>query len=90
MHADQVFRKFDVQKRFYGQLRERFGLAAQPAIRVIGKVVDAYTARNANLKAGNYGPPGSDRRRKVHDTPIMFRPAGRAAVRRPLPVLATR
>ncbi|WP_198046938.1 RNA-guided endonuclease TnpB family protein [Kutzneria sp. 744] len=49
-------------------------MAAQPAIRVIGKVVDAYTARNANLKAGNYGRPGSDRRRKVHDTPIMFRP----------------
>lgn len=74
MCADRVFRKFDVQKRFYAELRERFGLAAQPAIRVIGKTVDAYTALRANLKAGNYGSPGSARRRKVEDTPIGFRP----------------
>ncbi|MEU3644538.1 hypothetical protein AB0E59_14255 [Lentzea sp. NPDC034063] len=74
MCAEQVFRKFDVQKRFYAELRERFGLAAQPAIRVIGKTVDAYTTLRANLKAGNYGPPGSERRRKVEGTPIRFRP----------------
>ncbi|WP_434446765.1 hypothetical protein [Lentzea sp. E54] len=74
MYTDQVFRKFDVQKRLYTELRERFGLAAQPAIRVIGKTVDAYTTLRANLKAGNYGPPGSDQRRKVEDTPIRFRP----------------
>jgi putative transposase len=74
MHTDQVFRKFDVQKRLYTELRERFGLAAQPAIRVIAKTVDAYTTLRANLKAGNYGPPGSDQRRKVEDTPIRFRP----------------
>jgi len=74
MHAERVLRKFDVQKRFYVQLRERFGLAAQPAIRVIGKIVDAYTTLQANLRAGNYGPPGSTRRRKIEDTPIVFRP----------------
>jgi putative transposase len=74
MHADRVFRKFDVQKRFYTELRERFGLAAQPAIRVIGKTVDAYTTLKANLRAGNYGPPESDRHRTVEDTPIRFRP----------------
>jgi IS605 OrfB family transposase len=74
MHTDQVFRKFDVQKRLYTELRERFRLAAQPSIRVIGKTVDAYTTLNANLGAGNYGPPGSDRRRKVENTPIRFRP----------------
>lgn len=74
MHTNRVFRKFDVQKRFYFQLRERFGLAAQPAIRVIGKTVDAYTTLNANLRAGHYGPRGSDRRRKIENTPIMFRP----------------
>src|SRR5205807_8918819 len=55
MHTDRVMRKFDVQKRFYTELRERFGLAAQPAIRVIGKTVDAYTTLRANLRAGNYG-----------------------------------
>ena len=74
MHIDRVWRKFDVQKRFYAQLRERFGLAAQPTIRVIGKTVDAYTTLNANLRAGNYGPLGSDRRRGVEDNPIVFRP----------------
>lgn len=74
MHAEGVFRKFDVQKRLYTELRERFGLAAQPAIRVIGKVVDGYATLRANLKAGNYGPPGVDRRRQVEDTPIRFRP----------------
>ncbi|WP_330272230.1 RNA-guided endonuclease TnpB family protein [Lentzea sp. NBC_00516] len=74
MHAAGEFRKFDVQKRFYTELRERFGLAAQPAIRVIGKTTDAYTALRGNLTAGNYGPPGSTRRRKVVDTPIVFRP----------------
>ncbi|RDI34933.1 hypothetical protein DFR72_101683 [Lentzea flaviverrucosa] len=74
MHTAGVVRKFDVQKRFYAELRERFGLAAQSAIRVIGKTVDAYTTLRANLKAGNYGPPGSDRRRKVEGTPIRFRP----------------
>ena len=73
MHTAGVVRKFDVQKRFYAELREQFGLAAQPAIRVIGKTVDAYTTLRANLKAGNGGPPGSDRRRQVETTPIVFR-----------------
>jgi len=74
MHAGRVLRKFDVQKRFYAQVRERFGLAAQPAIRVIGKTTDAYATLRANLTAGNYGPPGSNRRRRVEDNPIAFRP----------------
>nr|WP_198151292.1 RNA-guided endonuclease TnpB family protein [Kibdelosporangium sp. MJ126-NF4]CEL14264.1 Mobile element protein [Kibdelosporangium sp. MJ126-NF4]CTQ88631.1 Mobile element protein [Kibdelosporangium sp. MJ126-NF4] len=74
MHAVGIFRKFDVQKRFYVELRERFGLAAQPAIRVIGKTVDAYTTLHAKLTAGSYGPPGSNRRHKVESTSIEFRP----------------
>jgi hypothetical protein len=74
MHAANEFRKFDVQKRFYAELRERFGLAAQPTIRVIGKTVDAYTTLRSNLTAGNYGPPGSARRRKTESRPILFRP----------------
>src|SRR6266567_1723129 len=73
MHTHRTFRKFDVQKRFYTELRERFRLAAQAAIRVIGKTVDAYTTLRANLAAGNYGPPWSDRRRKIEDTAIVFR-----------------
>lgn len=39
MHASRTFRKFDAHHRFYAELRERFGLASQPTIRVIAKVV---------------------------------------------------
>jgi putative transposase len=73
MHTTRVHRRIDVQHRWYSELRERFGLAAQPTIRVIGKVADAYTSLRANLRAGNYGPHGSDRRRAVEDSPIAFR-----------------
>jgi IS605 OrfB family transposase len=73
MHAERVYRKHDAQKRFYTELRQRFGLSAQPAIRVIGKVADAYTALRANLAAGNYGPAGSRRRTRVLARPINFR-----------------
>ena len=73
MHADRVRRKHEVQKRFYIELKGRFGLSAQPAIRVISKVADAYTTLRANIESGNYGPPGSQKRRKVAATPIGFR-----------------
>ena len=73
MHADRVFRKFDAHKLWYAELREQFGLAAQPAIRVIGKTADAYTTLRANLQAGNCGAPGTTRRRKVEHAPVMFR-----------------
>jgi putative transposase len=74
MHSEQVHRKYDAQKRFYIELKRRFGLSAQPAIRVIGKVADSYAALRANIEAGNYGPPGSPKRKKVAATPIGFRP----------------
>src|SRR6267142_2384451 len=73
MHAARAFRKFDAQHRFYRDLRARFGLAAQPAIRVIGKVAESYAGLRANLAAGSYGPPGSQRRRKIEESPIVFR-----------------
>ena len=73
MHAERVHRKFDAQHHFYTALRARFGLAAQPAIRVIGKVADAYTALHANIAAGNYGPPGSPAPQTVRAKPIGFR-----------------
>jgi putative transposase len=73
MHAAGVHRKYDAQKQFYPELRQRFGLSAQPAIRVIAKVADAYTTLGANISAGNYGPPGSKRRKKVQNKPIDFR-----------------
>jgi IS605 OrfB family transposase len=74
LHADRIWRKHDAQKHWYTQLRDRFGLSAQPTIRVIGKVADAYATLHANLRAGTYGAPGTARRRVVEDTPIRFRP----------------
>lgn len=38
----KVFRQFDMHKLAYYTLRERFGLAAQVAVRTIAKVADAY------------------------------------------------
>jgi putative transposase len=32
MHEERVRRKYEAQKRFYTELKERFGLSAQPAI----------------------------------------------------------
>jgi len=76
MHMARVFRKLDAQHRFYTELRERFSLAAQPTIRVIGKVADAYAALRANIAAGTYGPPNSDGRRKIEESPVVFRSFG--------------
>ena len=73
MHEQRVGGKFEAQRRFYTELKSRFGLSAQPAIRVIGKVADAYATLKANIDAGNYGPPGSQRRTKVAASPIGFR-----------------
>jgi putative transposase len=78
MHTARVFRKIDARHRFYTELRQRFGLGAQAANRVIGKVAGANAALHANITAGNYGPP---RRRHVEESSIVFRPLGGAAVR---------
>jgi putative transposase len=74
MHEQRVHRKYDAHKRFYTELKARFGLSAQPAIRVIGKVAEAYASLRANLAAGICGPPGSPRRTKVAAKPIAFSP----------------
>lgn len=38
----KVFRQYDLHKACYAELRERFGLSAQVAVRCIAKVADAY------------------------------------------------
>ena len=38
----KTFRQLALDKLFYYQVRQRFGLSAQMAVRAIGKVVDAY------------------------------------------------
>lgn len=73
MHAERVHSKYDAQRRFYAEMKQRFGLSAQPAIRVIAKVANSYATLRANIAAGNYGPPGSARRNKVSARPIAFR-----------------
>jgi IS605 OrfB family transposase len=65
--------EYELRKHTYSHLKAE-GLGAQAAQHVIKKVRDAYTTLHANLKAGNYGKPGSKRRVKVESKPIMSRP----------------
>jgi putative transposase len=67
-------RNYDLRKHAYGEIKDMFGLAAQPAQHVIKKVADAYTTLAANLRAGNLGELGSKRRVKAEGKPIGFRP----------------
>ncbi|MBE3000025.1 IS200/IS605 family element transposase accessory protein TnpB [Nocardiopsis sp. HNM0947] len=66
--------KYALHHAVYQRIKAEFGLSAQPAARVIGKVADAYTTRQAHLKAGKLGRPGAPRRRRIESTPIDFRP----------------
>jgi len=61
-----------LQRLAYQDLKAR-GLSAQPALHVIRKVADAYTALAANIRVGNLGREGSKRRVKAEGRPISFR-----------------
>ncbi|WP_261386150.1 transposase [Streptomyces sp. BK340] len=63
-----------LQKAVYADLKALFGLSAQPAVRAVKKVVDAYATLKANLQAGNLGSPTSKRHRTAVGNPIGFRP----------------
>ncbi|MGY1580276.1 RNA-guided endonuclease InsQ/TnpB family protein [Streptomyces sp. MN13] len=63
-----------LQKEVYADLKATFGLSAQPAVRAVKKVVDAYATLKGNLRAGNLGPATSRRYRMAVNTPIVFRP----------------
>ncbi|MCO6007593.1 transposase [Actinoallomurus purpureus] len=63
----------DLRKLSYGELKAQ-GFGAQAAQHIIKRVVDAYTALRANIRAGNLGKEGSPRRRKAESKPIVFRP----------------
>ncbi len=65
-------REYGLRKHVYRELKAR-GLGAQTAQHVIKKVADAYTTLKANLRNGNYGPPGSARRTAIEGKPIAFR-----------------
>ncbi|MCJ0907487.1 hypothetical protein [Rhodococcus sp. ARC_M6] len=65
--------RFTLHGSVYSQVK-MLGLSAQPAVRVIKNVSDAYKTRTANLKAGNYGRPGSKRYAGMADSAVRFRP----------------
>ncbi|WP_415952408.1 RNA-guided endonuclease InsQ/TnpB family protein [Streptomyces sp. KLOTTS4A1] len=73
-YATGVRSRNGLQKAVYAELKAGFGLSAQPAVRVVKKVVDAYATLRANVKAGNLGPVGSKRHRKATGSAIAFRP----------------
>ncbi|WP_405853220.1 transposase [Streptomyces sp. NBC_00090] len=62
-----------LQALAYADLKAR-GLSAQPALHVLRKVADAYTAPRANLKAGNLGRRGSKRYGRATGKAVVFRP----------------
>ncbi|MFC6560394.1 RNA-guided endonuclease InsQ/TnpB family protein [Nonomuraea cavernae] len=73
-HTQRVFRNYDLRRHVYGQVKDRYGLAAQAAQHVIKKVADAYTTLHAHVRNGHLGRPGSARRERVLARPIVFRP----------------
>ncbi|MGV9850063.1 RNA-guided endonuclease InsQ/TnpB family protein [Streptomyces sp. NPDC003442] len=72
--AQELKDRNGLQKEVYSDLKATFGLSAQPTVRVVKKVVDAYATLRANLRAGNLGPSTSKRYRKAVSAPIGFRP----------------
>ncbi len=46
-HDTQTFRQFDLHRLAYADIRSRFGLAAQMAVRTIAKVADAFKINHA-------------------------------------------
>ncbi|MFF3493971.1 RNA-guided endonuclease InsQ/TnpB family protein [Streptomyces sp. NPDC002795] len=62
-----------LQKLLYAEIKARFGLSAQPAVRVVKKVADAYTALAAQAKAGRLGRPSAKRYRKAIGAAPCFR-----------------
>ncbi|MFD0900000.1 RNA-guided endonuclease InsQ/TnpB family protein [Actinomadura sediminis] len=70
--ATGIKSKTGLQRLVYGELKG-MGLSAQPAIHVARKTAAAYATLKENLKAGNYGPVGSGRRRTVEGKPVRFR-----------------
>ena len=69
----RVFREYALRKHAYGELKAR-GLGAQAAQYVIKKTCHAYAALKANIRAGNLGRPGSERRVRAESRPVRFRP----------------
>jgi len=72
-HEKRVTSAFELHHLTYHQSAGS-GVSAQPRIRAIKKVADAYKTLRANLQAGSYGRAGSPKRAKVEGKPVVFRP----------------
>ncbi|MBW5481198.1 RNA-guided endonuclease InsQ/TnpB family protein [Streptomyces bambusae] len=62
-----------LQEAVYHRIKADFDLGAQPAVRVVKKVCDAYATLKANIKAGNLGREGAKRRVRAESKPVVFR-----------------
>ncbi|MBT2459316.1 RNA-guided endonuclease TnpB family protein [Streptomyces sp. ISL-86] len=71
--AKDLKRRNVLQDEVYYALKNDFDLGAQPAVRTIKKVCDAYATLKGNIKAGNLGPEDSKRRKRAESKPITFR-----------------
>ena len=85
----RVFREYDLRKHAYGELKAR-GLGAQAAQHVIRKTCHAYATLHANIQAGNLGKARLQAAGEGRVEADRVPAGRRAAVRRPVPVLATR
>ena len=65
----------ELQKLCYHKIKDQFGLSAQPAVRVIKKVVDAYTTMYASIRTGKLDGQKPRRRVKSDLKPVDFREA---------------
>ncbi|MCX5391144.1 transposase [Streptomyces sp. NBC_00094] len=71
--AKNLKRRNVLQQEVYFTLKADYDLGAQPAVRVVKKVCDAYATLKGNIKAGNIGREGSKRRVRAEAKPIRFR-----------------
>ncbi|MCX2185705.1 transposase [Streptomyces sp. SKN60] len=71
--AKDLKRRNVLQGEVYFALKADYDLGAQPAVRVVKKVCDAYATLKGNIKAGNLGREGSKRRLRAESKPIAFR-----------------
>ncbi|MFB7832316.1 RNA-guided endonuclease InsQ/TnpB family protein [Streptomyces sp. NPDC056056] len=71
--AKGLKRRNVLQREVYFALKADYDLGAQPAVRVVKKVCDAYATLKGTIKAGNLGREGSKRRVRAESKPIVFR-----------------
>lgn len=74
LHEQNPRTAYDLQALVYAEVKDSFGLSAQPAVRVVKKVYDAHKTRAALLRSGRLGRRGSRRYERVAGKPVGFRP----------------